>query len=131
MSTNYDELAERAERGELALKPGSSLRGAAAAEEARRVLMAATGAASVEDVTRIALGRPSAGSPGGESPVVRARVPWALKARVAALAKSEHRKESDVVRDALAAYVEVKAASSGSRHGRQRTLAVPDKASRM
>lgn len=43
--------------------------------------------------------------------MVRARVPQALKDRVAAVAKREHRKESDVVRDALVAYVETRAVS--------------------
>lgn len=43
--------------------------------------------------------------------MIRARVPQALKARVAAIAEREQRKESDVVRDALAAYVEIRTAS--------------------
>jgi hypothetical protein len=58
----------------------------------------------------IALGRPSLGVSGGVSPVVRARVPQSLKDRVVALAASEQRRESDVVRDALEAYVKEKAA---------------------
>lgn len=39
----YAELAERAERGELRVKPGTVRRGAAAAAEARRVLLDAAG----------------------------------------------------------------------------------------
>ena len=105
MTTNYDDLAARAERGELTVKPGTVLRGADAADEARRSLMDATGAADLDELTHIVLGRPSVGTSSGASPVVRARVPQALKDRVAAVAKREHRKESDVVRDALAAYV--------------------------
>ena len=110
--TKYDEdLAVQAERGELAVKPGGiNLRGSAAAAEGRRLLMEATGAASPEEVTQIALGRPRVGTASGPSPVVRARVPQSLKDRVAAIAEREQRKESDVVRDALAAYVEVRAA---------------------
>lgn len=111
MSTNYEELATRAERGELSVKPGTVRRGAAAAAEAQRSLMEAAGATSTDELTRIVLGRPSVGAKAGASPVVRARVPQALKDRVAAQAKRENRKESDVVRDALAAYVEVRAAS--------------------
>ena len=111
MSTNYDELAARAERGELSVKPGTVRRGSEAAAEAQRSLMEAAGATSADELTRIVLGRPSVGAKAGASPVVRARVPQALKDRVAALAEREHRKESDVVRDALAAYVEVRAAS--------------------
>lgn len=105
MSTDYDELAARAGRGELSVKPGTVLRGAAAASEAQRDLMEATGTASLDELTRVVLGRPSLGSRTGASPVLRARVPQALKDRVAELARRENRKESDVVRDAVAAYV--------------------------
>lgn len=106
MSENYDELAARAERGELRIKPGTVRRGAAAASEAQRLLMEATGASSIEEMTRVALGRPGLGAPGGASPVVRARVPESLKKAVAAIAARDHRHESDIVREALAAYVE-------------------------
>lgn len=110
MSTDYDELAERAERGDFTVKPGTVRHGWGAASEARRLLMDATGATSIDELTNIALGRPSVAK-GGASPVVRARVPQELKDRVAAIAKREHRNESDVVREALAAYVQARAAS--------------------
>lgn len=106
MSTKYDDLAARAERGELTVKPGTVRRGADAAAEAQRLLMEATGATTAGDAARIALGRPSLGAAGGASPVVRARVPQALKDQVTELAKRKHVKESDVVREALAAWVE-------------------------
>lgn len=105
MTTSYDELAARAERGELTVKPGTTLRGAKAATEAQRSFRDAAGTTDLDELTHIVLGRPSIGTRSGASPVVRARVPQALKDRVAAVAKREHRKESDVVRDALAAYV--------------------------
>lgn len=111
MDTNYDKLAERAERGELKVKPGTVRRGAEAASAAQRLLMEATGAVSTDELTHMVLGRPPLGAKGGQSPVVRARVPQALKDRVAEIAKSEDRKESDVVRDALAEYVAHRAAS--------------------
>lgn len=111
MTTNYNTLAERAERGELNVKPGTVRRGPEAAADAQRLLMEATGATSTAELTRIALGRPTLGTKGGASPVVRARVPQALKDLVTEVAEREHRKESDVVRDALAAYVEVHAVS--------------------
>ena len=109
MSTNYEKLAARAERGDFKVKPGTVRRGSEATAEARRSLIEATGATSVDELTRIVLGRPSVGAKAGASPVVRARVPQALKDRVTAIAEREHRKESDVVREALAAYVEVRA----------------------
>lgn len=111
MSINYDELAARAERGELKAKPGTARRGPEVAADAQRLLMEAAGATSFEELTRVALGRPNVGAKGGASPVIRARVPQALKDRVTAIAEREHRKESEVVRDALAAYVELRAAS--------------------
>ena len=107
MNTNYDKLAERAERGELSVKPGTVRRGPKAAEEAQRLLMEATGATSADELTRIALGRPTLGSKGAASPVVRARVSPALKDRVAELAERENRQELEVVRDALDAFVNV------------------------
>lgn len=112
MTTHDENLAVQAERGELAVKPGGiNLRGDAAAAEGRRLLMEATGASSIEDVVRIALGRPRLGATAGPSPVVRARVPQALKDRVTEIAERENRNESDIVRDALVAYVEHRAAS--------------------
>lgn len=111
MNTNYDELAARAERGELAIKPGTVRRGTDAAAEAQRLLMEATGGTSLEDMTRLALGRPSLSAPGGASPVIRARVPESLKKAVAAIAASDNRLESDIVREALSAYVKGRVAS--------------------
>ncbi len=105
MSTNYDNLSERAERGALKVEPGTVRRGQEAAAEAQRLFMDATSTLDTDELTRVVLGRPTVGAKGGESPVVRARVPQALKDRVAAIAEREQRKESDVVRDALAAYV--------------------------
>lgn len=107
----YDELAARAERGELTVKPGTIRRGAAAAAEARSALMAATGAATPQEAVQLAMGRPPVGAKRGPSPVVRARVPQALKDRVHDLAQREQRDESDIVRAALAAYVDLRPVS--------------------
>lgn len=105
MSDTYRELADRAEHGELRVKPGTIRRGPAATEETRLLLMEATETDTLEDMTRVALGRPKVGAARGASPVVRARVPQALKDRVLEVAEREHVNESDVVRAALAAYV--------------------------
>lgn len=56
MSTDYDELAARAERGDLTVKPGTVRRGAESAAEARRLLMEATGATSADELTAIVIG---------------------------------------------------------------------------
>lgn len=104
MMSDYDELARRAERGDLAVKPESVRRGTEAAEAARHALMEATGTTTIEEAARVAVGRPPLGHE-GRSPVVRARVPQDLKDQVQQLAAAQHRKESEIVRDALAAYV--------------------------
>lgn len=101
----YDELAARAERGELSIKAGTLRRGPAARDETHRALMEATGATTTAEAKRIAVGRPPAGTKPGPSPVIRARVPQALKDGVEALAQREHRDESDIVREAVAAYL--------------------------
>lgn len=66
-----DELAARAERGQLIVKPGTIRRGAVAAAEARSALMAATGAATPQEAVQLAMGRPPVGAKSGPSPVVR------------------------------------------------------------
>ena len=114
MRTNYEEMAARAERGELRVIPGTVRRGEDAAGEARRALMAAAGVSTVEDLTRMTVGRPSVGASEGVSPVVRARVSEHLKSLVAAVAQEQHRRESDIVRDALAAYVTAHAGNTSA-----------------
>ncbi|GAA1678253.1 hypothetical protein GCM10010977_29860 [Citricoccus zhacaiensis] len=104
----YEELAGRAARGDLTVKPGTIRRGEDARPDARHALVEATGAASPQEAVRLAVGRPPAGTKRGPSPVVRARVPQALKDRVHALAEREQRDESDIVREAVAAYLELR-----------------------
>lgn len=109
--TSHDELSARAERGELSVKPGTVRRGADARARVQESLMEATGADSVPEAVEIAVGRPRVGARAGQSPVVRARVPQELKDDVAALAEREQVRESEIVRDAVAAYVRQKQAS--------------------
>lgn len=102
--SDYDELADRAQRGELVSKPGTARRGADAAAEGQRALMSATGQRTIEDATRVALGRPRLGSE-GPSPVWRVRASEDLDAQVRALAAKKNVPVSQVVREAVAAYV--------------------------
>lgn len=106
MECDYQALAAAAERGELTPDPSTIRRGPDASAEARRMLMEASGATDMEELTRLVTGRPRVGTASGASPVVRARVPQALKDRLDALAQHEHRKESDIVREALATYIQ-------------------------
>ena len=50
-------------------------------------------------------GRPSLTASGGRSPQVTTRLPQALNAKLDATARSTHRRRSQVVRDALEAYL--------------------------
>lgn len=54
----YDALSDAAERGELRPIPGTELGPEAAQAEARALLMAATGASTIDEAVRIALQRP-------------------------------------------------------------------------
>ncbi|MGO3146378.1 MAG: ribbon-helix-helix protein, CopG family [Leucobacter sp.] len=111
MTLSYDNLSASAERGEITVKPGTILRGAAARRRASEALLDATGASNTEEATEIALGRPRLGRKPGPSPTVRARVTPALKKRVEMFAEQEHRAESDIVRDAIAEYLDVRMVS--------------------
>jgi hypothetical protein len=102
----YEELADAAERGELKPVPGTALHGAAAVAEGRRMLMAATGSTNIREATRVALGRPRLDAAHGPTPVWRVRAPETLDEQVRALAAQRHVPLSQVVRDAVAAYVQ-------------------------
>lgn len=111
MSTNHDALADRAERGELTIKPGTVRRDDASRAEAQRLLMEATDTSTVDDAIRVGVGRPPVGTERGASPVVRGRVPQAIKDAIGEIMAAENRTESDVVREAIAAYINTRRAS--------------------
>jgi len=101
----FSELADMAERGMLRPVPGTMLRGEAAARHGRSLLMTATGTTNLQDATKVALGRPRVGSE-GPSPVWRVRASARLDAEVRAAALRRGVTISQVVRDAVAAYVQ-------------------------
>ncbi len=68
--------------------------------------MAATGTTTIREATRVALGRPRLGAAHGPNPVWRVRAPKTLDEQVRALAAVRHVPLSQVVRDAVAAYVQ-------------------------
>lgn len=111
MSTDYEALALRAERGELDPIKRTELHGADAAAAGRAMLINATGADSIEDAISMTLGRPRVGEERGVSPTIRARVPRALKESLAALAKQDQRPESDIIREAVAQYIQLRQSS--------------------
>lgn len=101
----YEALDDAITHGFVKVKPGTRRRGADAAREAQKLLIAATGATSPDEVIPIALGRPPVGSSHGPSPVLRARVSKATKDAVALIAERDGLSESSVVRQAIIEYV--------------------------
>jgi len=103
---NYDDLAAQAEAGQLVPKPGTTLRGRAAAQAGQRALMNATGADTVAAATAIALGRPrlTAAAPSGVTWKVRTTPDLDGEARNAAAAQGIS--ISQLIRDAVAAHVQ-------------------------
>lgn len=61
--------------------------------------------AALVEAGRRAAGRPSLTAPGAISPRINLRIPQALKDRLSSVAERQHRRESDVARDALEAYL--------------------------
>jgi hypothetical protein len=70
---DFDELAEKAERGQWSVVPGTVRHGPAPAEAGRKAMLEPTGAADLAEATRIALGRPRLDTQHGPSPVWRGR----------------------------------------------------------
>src|SRR5450432_834965 len=120
---DYRAAADWAEHA-MTLKPGSTtaLRGSDAANRGREVLVKALG------------GRPSIdpdAKPGQHARVRQVRVSTEVDARIEALAADRHVKASDIIREALAAYL-ASAVSQGENGGsrtRRSPAAVPAKAS--
>lgn len=104
--TDYNDLADRAERGLLAPVPGTALRGAAAADAARDALLAATGAGALEDAVTIARGRPRLDAEETAGPMWKVRATKPLDQKVSQLAKRRGVSKSQILREAAAAYVE-------------------------
>ena len=110
---------------EMTLKPGSTtaLRGQDAAKRGREVLAKALG------------GRPSIdpdARPGQHARVRQVRVAAGVDARIEVMAADRHVKASDIIREALAAYLAsaVSPGEKGASRTRRSRTAVPAKAAR-
>src|SRR5437868_5924402 len=121
---DYQAAAAWAEHA-MTLKPGSTtaLRGHDAAKRGREVLAKALG------------GRPSIdpdAKPGQHARVRQVRVSTEVDARIEVLAADRHVKASDIIREALAAYLaaEVSQGEKGGSRTRRSRTAVPAKAAR-
>ncbi len=105
--TKRDERSDWAE-GLASFSPEATLQsGAAAAAAGRSLLEAALGGS--ENVARAIRGRRPLGgarAPGYRSPLRSFRLPEAMDATLTTLSEAQQRKQSDVIRDALAEYFE-------------------------
>ena len=101
----FDELADMAERGVLEPVSGTELRGRAAAQQGRSLLMTVTGTTALGEATRVALGRPRLDA-AGPSQVWRVRAGARLDAEARAAADRRGITISQMVRDAVAAYLQ-------------------------
>jgi Ribbon-helix-helix protein, copG family len=122
---DYQTAADWAEH-EMTLKPGSTtaLRGDDAAKRGREVLVKALG------------GRPSIdpdAKPGQHARVRQVRVSTEVDARIEVLAADRHVKASDIIREALAAYLAaaVSQGEKGALRSRRSRTVVPTKAARV
>lgn len=101
----YDDLAARAEAGQLPAKASTARRGNAAAEAARAALIEATGADSLEAAVTIARGRPRLDADAPEGVTWKVRATKSLDRETRMLAKSQEVFFFQLVRDATASYV--------------------------
>lgn len=104
-TTDYDALAARAEAGELRPIPGTTKRGAEAAEAGRRLLMAATGTQSVEDATHVALGRPTIDRVSGRTIHWKVRTTETLDEAAKTFVREHDMNVSELVRKGVAEYI--------------------------
>lgn len=102
--TDYNELARRAERGELPTR-GKALRGPDAAASAQQLLMEATGVGSLESAVTIARGRPRLEASAPSAVTWKVRTTATLDSAVREAAKARGVSVSQLVRDAVASYV--------------------------
>ncbi len=102
--TNYDDLAARAERGELAPIPGTDLHGSAGADAGRAMLMDATGTDTLDDAMAVALGRPRLEA-GPDGPMWKVRSTKNLDQQINQLAIRRGVSKFEIIRQAAAAYI--------------------------
>jgi hypothetical protein len=85
-------------------EPGPVVRGSAAAEYGAGLLRDATGEDTLEEAVAVALGRPRLGET-ADTTVWKVKAPRLLDARVRSLAALRGTTRSQVIRDAVAAYM--------------------------
>lgn len=105
----YDSYSRAIENGEIDADPSTIRQDR---NGALNLVLAATGASNEEEaLAMFTPGRPQIGKERGISPSVRARVPQELKNDIISLAERKGKKESEIVRLALIAYLKSEAAA--------------------
>ena len=107
----YAALSQRAERGEL-IPQGDGVYGEDATRFGRELLLAATGASTIEEATHIALGRPKLADEGKETKTWKVRTPADLDRTVRDAAKRRGMTISAYIRLAAARQAEADALSA-------------------
>lgn len=111
---HFEQVLDDIEAGRRQADPATLIRADEAPGRGLDLVLAATGAATFDDAVRVATGRPHVGVRRGASPVLRARVPDEIKNGVRDLALQQGKPESEIVRLALAAYLEAERSRSHS-----------------
>jgi hypothetical protein len=104
---DYDALAARAEAGELRSIPGTTTRAADAPNAGRDLLMLATGTNSIEEATRVALGRPRLDAEPREKKLYwKVRPTEQLDEMVKSFVREHDMNVSDLVRKGVFEYIQ-------------------------
>lgn len=105
MTDDYNDLAARAEAGQLHIKPDTIRRGGAAAEAAQRALMEATATDALDAAVTIARGRPRLDAAAAADVTWKVRTTAILDREVRQVAEAQGMTMSQLVREAVASYV--------------------------
>jgi len=108
MDRDYRALLAKIDSGEVSTIPGTEHHGEAAAAQGKRLLMDATGTATIDEAVSVALGRPR--KEAIPTTTVKAVMPEPMVERVHRLAQRQKVSAAQVLRTATAEYLEKMAA---------------------
>lgn len=113
---HFDELADKAERGEFVVH-GEQLHGEDAAEAGRKMILEATGMQDLDEAMRVVRGRPRLGDPErSETGTWKIRRPRALDEAVEEARKVRGMEKSQFVRFAVVEQIKADALSQKRSH---------------
>lgn len=113
---HFDELADKAERGEYVVR-GQQLRGEDAAEAGRKMILEATGVEDLDEAMRVIRGRPRLGEPSGpETKTWKVARPEPLDQAVEAARKARNMNKSEYIRFAVVEQIKADALAQEGNH---------------